>query len=61
MLDEMIDWVETGVDKLTEQFPDEVTDDPCLDSVVLDGDASTSALTCQSSWRRPPKSRPLPA
>eukprot|EP00966_Prymnesium_polylepis_P009557 220435-Prymnesium_polylepis.1 len=44
MLDEMIDWVENGIDKLTEQFPDEVTDDPCLDSVVLDGDASTSAL-----------------
>eukprot|EP00966_Prymnesium_polylepis_P207619 4809231-Prymnesium_polylepis.1 len=44
MLNEMIDWMEKDVDKLMERFPDEVTSDPCLDSVVLDGDASTSAL-----------------
>eukprot|EP00966_Prymnesium_polylepis_P297377 6870681-Prymnesium_polylepis.1 len=44
MLNEMIDWIENAVDKLTEEFPDEVTGEPCLDSVVLDGDASTSSL-----------------
>ena len=44
MLNEIIDWVEDDVDKLREKYPEDCDADPRLDSIVLDGDASTNKL-----------------
>ena len=45
MLKEIVSWMDNDLDKLTEEWPDELSCMPKLDSVVLDGDASTNANT----------------
>ena len=44
MLNEIVEWVENNVDIIREKYPEDCEDDPKLDSVVLDGDASTNKL-----------------
>ena len=45
MLTEIVEWMESDVDRITEKYPEELGDTmPSLDGIILDGDASTSAL-----------------